>query len=1808
MDKLARFQLEDPHQYVLELVAAAVCAGASSVQVRNDADDLEMSWDGDHPTRDELDSLFDWVFSRDAKPRSRMLRHLAQGVFGALGLDPKWVRVERPGLTWDFTDPAKVATTPNDRTQGVHVHVRERLGMAVVGDALVMPRETRLLQSRAGVCPVPIQLGGKEISGGPSDRPRKPPTRHGVETEGHHLWLTTWRAVRSDLASFPARTGTVALIRDGILVGWMTLAAGPLYLAGWVAAQDLKLNASLSAPVEDAAWDKVQGQLFHILASSVTSSMSGKDQDIDDEELRSAALDLYARDHGRALLEKAPLFRDLNDRLFSPRDLRNRKVYILRMLDLADPTEPTPQFAAFTPPEPDSTTAHQAECLDLFRTKPGDSLFLARRNGRHRRQLLARQVTPLEHGASALMERVFEGEGLRGTVAIPLDDPGGDVLQVELRVEGLPVETVYIQVTGPLTARVASDALTATPDFQKVERDRAYKDAIERAKKEAGILVVAAAQQHPSDPRVRRLLYNWLRRVKISKSRRKQGRLVPPLPASIVQAPLFTEMSGEERSLDFLRGGGPANKEILRTAIRHVSPNFRAFVGTEGVLRLDEPARRALRHLLPRPLKEVRQELIARAEAERRRATDQRHPVLGPGVLARAKVAEEGFTGEVGLVDHPKAACWLDVIHDGVLLCTLEVPDAPVSTAASLDIPGVEPTLGWNGVRDEAALLEQVGPVLRAALGRLIVAQAQKWDPHLPLPGWLWPYLASAPWPEELTSLPLFPTAGEELLTFDQVAEREDIWWSPERVGLRGLEDVLVLDPTRQRALECLADRLKPASKLIEELRRGRGAFFSRKMQDPVLPDSLHFCGRTPISGDGVRGEAGVIDGPEARPGLHIAYRHLRRGLCSESLPFPVPVQIVLDGPAVRPNPRFDGLEHSVDVASLHAIAQEAALEATAAALAAFQRGYAPLFALRAALDPENPDLVPPEALVAARSAPMFPLVGSERASLDALLEDMAADRVRAVPRRFAEVEPPPGDRRWLVADKLVREVFSLVGEAAVPDGTADLERWLKGQERRGKMAWQPFVPENLEASATVLHRQEDRQVFLALLSGPADGLVVAWYAEGRIVRTAKFRCPVAVHAVVTAEGLRGDEAFENPVPEELADTLADEARALVPDLLLAAARALEQPSDSQSPLPAVILHADGVRAALVRWGASKRRKLAAEWAEIPVFLASTGERISLPAVFGAAKRKRLRVVGPQCRGRPLDPKRPVLVVERDEVLYRVLDRFFELQWVEEALAREEAAWQRREALPRPWLQRPPRNALLTLSIPEGCEGYLAVFSSGASSVTLHVGWRELETIGAPGPVPLSGHLSDDKLQWDSLFTKAVGPSRKRIVRALEEASTQALDTLLKDPDLVADRALWLRILRRSFEDREALLASPEGGVADLPLFETGDWRTLSAREVAAAKRVRWVLPGRTLRSLDPNRPFVRATVSERQVLGGVLPGYTAQEEALEETEIWKRRRGSAAFRLPHRTWIAQLEAETSGLRLLLGLDRALDTPGRMVVRCASSPIEERDLDHLGVYAIVEVPERQVDPGWRSADLTREQDEAVEDQIATLFRLAADTIRSRARARRRLCRILARLVALTWSTEFSARGHVAAWLTAPLLELPNGVGSLHQVAARLRSESAVVWGKEPVDEALVLLASRSNEALLASVGLAKRVQPVHRWRQRRERAQREQRAAEAAKAARIALEELQRCLRSRTKTLLTGLEAHIAVLDEARTTWERPGDTLWSAALEDPSGPASWLVSWRSIDAVLVAAGRFEDATEVAVRVAERVAMGSGDS
>ena len=78
IEKLRAFSLRRPGQAVLELVQAAVHAGATYIAVDTSPDQLVVAWVGTSPIQDaELEHLFDYLFTDRGDRRRRHLVQLA---------------------------------------------------------------------------------------------------------------------------------------------------------------------------------------------------------------------------------------------------------------------------------------------------------------------------------------------------------------------------------------------------------------------------------------------------------------------------------------------------------------------------------------------------------------------------------------------------------------------------------------------------------------------------------------------------------------------------------------------------------------------------------------------------------------------------------------------------------------------------------------------------------------------------------------------------------------------------------------------------------------------------------------------------------------------------------------------------------------------------------------------------------------------------------------------------------------------------------------------------------------------------------------------------------------------------------------------------------------------------------------------------------------------------------------------------------------------------------------------------------------------------------------------------------------------------------------------------------------------------------------------------------------------------------------------------------------------------------------------------------------------------------------------------
>ncbi|MBA2664714.1 MAG: hypothetical protein H0U74_20675 [Bradymonadaceae bacterium] len=144
-DKLERFQLVDPHHYVLELVKAAHLLGAKVIEFVIDTDEMEVCFDGQSLGIEDLSELQSALFSERSDARQRAVRHIAIAVNAAKALGPREIVIESvgpeggAGLLLRAGEQAVLARLAPERAlntrkvrnedglQGTRIYLRERI-------------------------------------------------------------------------------------------------------------------------------------------------------------------------------------------------------------------------------------------------------------------------------------------------------------------------------------------------------------------------------------------------------------------------------------------------------------------------------------------------------------------------------------------------------------------------------------------------------------------------------------------------------------------------------------------------------------------------------------------------------------------------------------------------------------------------------------------------------------------------------------------------------------------------------------------------------------------------------------------------------------------------------------------------------------------------------------------------------------------------------------------------------------------------------------------------------------------------------------------------------------------------------------------------------------------------------------------------------------------------------------------------------------------------------------------------------------------------------------------------------------------------------------------------------------------------------------------------------------------------------------------------------------------------------------------------------------------------------------------------
>ena len=888
LERLKHHRFAEPSHWVLEVVRAAVLSDATHIEVRTDADDVEVSFDGEPFPADVMKDLLAQGLVAGTTREARRARLLGLGVAGALGVSPQRLVVESGGWAVSVSPDAQVTVEPC-AARGTKLSLRKRFGWRVAAAVLRGAPEAAAIRQRCGGLGSRVSVNGEPVAGGERSATR-------WTLDGGWLW------VRSAKEGAEVSELTVELL--GVVVVRRLVTLPGVQLQAWLGSDELRTNASGSDVVDD---DPV---LLAALKELRRVSLQGLAADVKrlrlepDEELREAIVARLLCDDtpadARAILEEAPV-------LPGPSGERSSVAEVRAAVKSGQPLHVAHSlYPAGTYPRP--TVLHpQAWKKLLPDARQVDVAPQVQRNRRAaevRKAWAAQPVEPAQLPADqAVFARVrFDTPALEGEVALH-DRPHGAFVRVLS--QGRFVQQGEVPFLAPLRLR-------AVVNLKRELRQKSWRHvpsprffsmvtgevlaAAQRSVVEALSAEVESARELRPELRahVRDLLVRLLR----------DG--APSFPAVARRAPLFPVV-----------GGGPAlsleQLEGLRPW-RYVTERWSdPLMNGEPVLQLTLDDVALLKQLHGERLQDASSRLRAERAVRRRLANGEREAARVVGCEVVVPLVAEGLTGEVGLTATPGKSRSIALFRDGLRLDTALVPSTLPQLCAAVDCPALTPDEHWlNAVRDDA--FERVVQAVKAREGALAAAVVRKYGEWAFVPPAGRDYLAR--WGRDAlseTSAGTLEVQAVEALRFatsvgtrslaelrDAVKAQGKLWVLAD--GVRGVPpDVLVVaaDP---RGAELLARvtglTAEDAAQEVARL-RAEAAFRARPLHPGKLPDDVF--PRVQVAHDGVRLEAGVL-GTSRSCAVEVLVHG--RFLLEETMPTWLPLKALahLEGlsPAVR--------------------------------------------------------------------------------------------------------------------------------------------------------------------------------------------------------------------------------------------------------------------------------------------------------------------------------------------------------------------------------------------------------------------------------------------------------------------------------------------------------------------------------------------------------------------------------------------------------------------------------------------------------------------------------------------------------------------------------------------------------------------------------------------------------------------------------------------------------------------------------------------------------------------------------------------
>lgn len=1695
--RLRDFRFADPAHWVLEVLRAAVLSDARRVAVRCDADDVEVTFDGEPLAPEMLNHLAEHALSPGTTRDEKRARLLALGVAGALGVGARFVTVRSGSRQVRFTGERFEASDVAGK--GTHLHLRKAFGWRVASAFVKGSPEAAAIRERARRFPIALTLNDTRV---PDARPM-PAGLASRSVQGNG-----WRLEVVLPNGEPLPRSTLDVDVAGVLVTQRTPELPGLQVRAWLRGDDLRRNASGS--------DVVDGEPAFEVALEALRNVS---RDLFRERLATLQDDdtVWRRFFVERLLELTATTKDgpaADVLTFAPRGRKGRRagskeepLHVEALLRAAK-LVPGPGGEWYSMDEVHATAGREGRLLFSYHRHPRGSypepavylppgsqwtrlmprvkhvdvatIVAQRRRIAERRR--AWELEPEEEPRLAgdfVVRGPVEDEVVRGELGFGRQGHGAFVRMLH---RGRFLEAGELATLAPLQLRAVIDWQPPLADayFDPESPGKALARVAERVERAATAALLAevgrleAGQRPP--PELRPHLDALLARLVLG----RQLGLVE-LPEPLRRAELFECLDGSAVSLDAL---APEPTWQFLTG-----PSSVGLLDGSRVLHLTLQQAEVLQRLGGERAENVGRRLQLEAGVRKRLAAPRVQPALRDAVLS-VRVDAGDVTGLVGIPREAGSKLELSLLREGFAIETTELSARYQLAVASLECPALTPTPNWLGVvRDDA--WERVVRAAREAERRLALELAQH-PAAVDHPGARRFFLAFLS--KELT--PLAPDTLDEVqrAVFEALLLRSAhgpislarlhalvqsgaplLWLPPEERREVPEQLVVVVEPpqTLKVLTEMLEARATHARDQLE-------AFAALRRVDLLPRAELKLSPDTTLEVRVQRPGSAAIAGlrRELVPRALVAVTTRGRLVTREELPCGLPLEVVVDCEGLLPLPdrSLSGPQRD-DV-------QQTVLEAMRAVL------------VRALETPEVPDSVRALRLgvgrhldaamleqhaTEMRSLPLFPCTDGVVRSV-AQLDEAGVVRFVTRPMRGTLPDGLP----IVVADE--RTVEAALGRwPRMESVDAALQAQLEAVAARAAME---AVSEVRCEVASPWRQPVDSPVATGEVVVSAESAGRLWlYLERKPLVMLTGALPGPFAAAVDAKGITPRPGFSGVEDNDAFRAVVDAVVAAAAELSRAVA---ERPLDEGDEAARVQLAFWAAGLDAWRWGGKKkqargkRKEATTEepshpLARLPLLRTVRGETMSLARLTSQKvaeyARKRGGFVEADRDAWWPRPGELELAQALDLALRDVTD---DVDFEQSLRAQPRRAPQLQ--VPRRWtevLADAQLRGEVALRDAPGGELVIELLHEGLLLETLkrESDFGGVAVVECPGVTPVKRFSAAKR---DAAFRLVLS----RVEAALERLVARRL----------SERDSGWRAWALAAAERRSGHAGPVGAlVSGLELFEDVSGTPFTVGALLAHVQKTKVVPvaARGLEPADPGQFVLAKRAGDEELikrLGGVVEDVSS--ELLKQRDL---RRAMQARRLSTLSWkgdaLLRLAASapfTGELALAWGVTSGI-TLARDGVAVAS-----HDERWPGVVGVLDVPGLAVNDAWTEAELTRAQREALRRQVDALFEAlaaAAPTLPVEARAK-------AAVLALGYLGELGvdSPGHLAglkggglALARAALFETVRGERvSLAAVADAVNSGGRVAVMERrlvppDVGAALVLVVDRWDSPWLAAL-------------------------------------------------------------------------------------------------------------------------------